>query len=580
MDESVAEGISTSLQTCPSDPRGLLSPGALPSFPSVPLHMNDLGLTPPPGSQQLQPSSTTCQGEELETYTDAETVNRTTDDTFPPDRRSIGYDDSTVDGFLDGFDCEAALHELHTALGPRKRVGEEAFLEELDFWNPPGKRRLVDSAHPSAMTPPRETPSLSSPDSLLRPDQIDSAPYTPAGTEPGQSPNSQFDLDALFEDPGFQIPLSIAADEIQFDQTELNNLYHENEFSLGNVEGEWTGAEESEIITPASLGPSGAELTKQRFSLDSQDIVSNAICESLHIRSTPQYTSPYPVCGGRLGYLPSAPGIHVKCIEVVEDEVDSRMSDLKDKVQRLTYERNKYRTAWNQCTTLDAATGKSKEQLLREENIRLRRGAVHQQSKIEQHKGEAAEWRRKLNDLSIVYNNLLYEINVQRQMPTVAPIPQGYRPQPPAFGVPPAHSPVSSQTPSHNPVAASISNSHPPPPKTTTPSAPALSQNPPATGPIMIDLTDDSSETAPEASPAAPRGEAMIQSLRNKKYGWLQSSERAGSDSKVVSAPQSPRHRQEHDVPERSRSHPASGPRDPADEAIVRAMEAELAGAL
>lgn len=615
MDGSVVEGNSTSLQTCPPGPQEHLASEDLPSFPSIPpLHENDLGLTPPPGSQQQHTNATqepsqdekpsigngkssnqnqtalgsfdqnsgsshdTAETDNLNHnydfgHVEDATGNYSLDVLSAPDICSVGVID---DGIFEGFDSET-LRELEASLEPRKRTGDEAFPNELDFWNPPEKKRVLDYFQGSASTSPEDTPSLSSPDSLLRTEQADSAPHTPPASENVHTPNSLFDsLDALFEDPNFQIPPDLHESpvppaelpeppELSFEaSSDLWSKRFDAVDSISQMEHR-TDHEAPPNTSPVS------KLTKERFGLNSSDMLSNTASETLRVCPKPQYTSPYPTCGGPLGYFPSAPGIHVRCIEAVDRDVHHRISGLKDRVQQLTYERNKYRTAWNQWSTRDPSTGKSKEQLLREENTRLRRASSQLQNKVEEYKTEAAEWRTRLNDLSIVYNNLLYEIHVQRQMPAVAPVPRGYKP--PAGGghmpLPASVGPVQA-APLNGPNRSDRGSVNQPSVTTPAPRPPGPSPPPPA--PIMIDLTDEGDDT-PAPPPSNPRGAEMIQSLRNKQYGWLQSTGQPETGAQVVSAPQSPAHRGTPNTAERSQSHPPSS----TEEELVRAMEAELA---
>ncbi|KAL4888456.1 hypothetical protein BDV59DRAFT_139567 [Aspergillus ambiguus] len=581
MDGSVAEGISTSLQTCPPDPQGQAACEDLTSFPPPPLHEDDLGLTPPPGSQQLQHTNTTrgsfkdegtSTGDENPNHNAAnlgnDSKNNRIDDLSPPDICSIGMNcpSDTIDGLFDGFDPEAAFRELQAALGPQKRAGEEAFPGELDFWNPPEKKRILELPHGSVGTSPEDTPSLSSPDSLLRPEQMESAPLTPTAVENNQSSNSLFDsLDALFEDPSFQIPLDW--------QENLESPTELPEPTTDMLSGGFDAVDDVSQVEQFDARPtitSFSEGTKERFGLDSTDIISNTVSETLRMHPKPQYTSPYPSCGGPLGYFPSAPGIHVRCVEAVDRNVCNRITGLEDRVQRLTYERNKYRASWNQWATIDPSTGKSKEQTLREENARLRRESSQLQTKVDEYKDEAAEWRARLNDLSIVYNNLLYEIHVQRKTPAVAPIPPGYKP-PTSGGPSLLNVPLpSTVVPVQPAVPSGSSRDHPAVTTAQVPPQPLVSGPRPA--PIMIDLTDEGDEP-PAPPPSRPPGVGTIQSLRNKKYGWLQGPKRPETGTQAVSAPPSPSHHHTPDTPERSRSHPAFS----AEEELVRAMEAELA---
>ncbi|KAE8371348.1 hypothetical protein BDV26DRAFT_286858 [Aspergillus bertholletiae] len=525
------------------------------------------------------------------------------------DAGPVGFTDSTdtVQALFDDplFDSEAVLRELDAAFASRKRVGDEAF-PELDLWGPPEKRRLVELQQDHSVPSPSETPPLSSPDSSHQPEQGGTGPHTP-GIERLPSPNPLFDsLDALFEDPDFNVPL-IPDDELPLDFELEPPLAQGDQTSLepSNQEPvDGTGNDKNPLGPPQdsiSKEPSTSELTKERFSLDSWDLAANASREVLQrIQEEPEYTTPYPQYGGPLGYLPSAPSVHVKYVEVAEDRMNYRLSCLKDRVYQLTCERNKYKNAWFQWTTIDPATGKTKEQLLREENAMLRRVSSQHQNRVEQYKREAMEWKNRLHELGTTYNNLLYEIHVQKQVPTVAPIPDSYKP--------PRTSQARGQplTPNSHPATPGDmqvvrQGSQPLPLQGMPPGASGVhesqkqtssqlvaSQGPTEGGPtsVMIDLTD---ETENNSSPSKLPTEGdqqrmeMLQSLRNKRYGWLEAGQ-TGYDFRASSS-QSPRPQQDTGaLVERSHSdppdHPAAqnGPIDDNDE-LARAMEAELAEA-
>ncbi|KAB8072289.1 hypothetical protein BDV29DRAFT_177725 [Aspergillus leporis] len=529
----------------------------------------------------------------------------------------------TVQALFDDplFDSEAVLRELDAAFASRKRAGDEAF-PELGLWGPPEKRQLVQSQLDQGVPSPGETPSLSSPDSSHQPEQGGTAPHTP-GIERPQSPNSLFDsLDALFEDPDFHVPL-LHDDELppnfelelplaQSDQSGHGLVEQNPADSVDTYEHVLKLPDLPQDLTLAE--PSVSEVTKQRFSLDPQDLVSNASREVLQrVPQEPEYTSPYPVYGGPLGYVPSAPGIHVKCIEVAEDRINYRLSHLKDRVYQLTCERNKYKNAWFQWTTIDPSTGKTKEQLLREENAMLRRVSTQHQNRVEQYKQEATEWKNRLHELGTIYNNLLYEIHVQRQMPAVAPIPDSYKPPrtsqasrgpsltPNPAPVAPISSIVSQAMSQYHSNALDMpldrQGSQPLSSQCMSATSPSVSgtyEDPQSVGsqlalrptPVTIDLTDEAENKSVSSEPSAgtQRRMEMLQSLRNKRYGWLES-EQTGHDFCPTSASQSPRlqrdanpliERSRSDSPDRTAAHNDS---IDDDDELARAIEAELAEA-
>ncbi|OJJ74022.1 hypothetical protein ASPBRDRAFT_194910 [Aspergillus brasiliensis CBS 101740] len=633
----MAEGISTSFQTCPPDPHGFHDLEGLPSSPSLShLHVNDLGLTPPPGSQ-LQLSTKSSQHEERSSPTrDVNTTSEnptdpqnctqqlgntrnshsdgkqeevgcaSSEEQPPVDSELVGprqpwidiatrspqleiafsaFDDSnhTAEDLYDPlFDSELVLQEIDAVLQPRKRDGDEAFPEECTSWDQPRKRQVTEISQDLTIEPPDKTPSLSSLDSG-QPEQGGTGPHTPSDVEKQLSTGAVFDpIDLLFEDPSGDISLDIPDSEFPFS------------FDLqgeGNREGgkEDMAANCSMFDQPFGLAdhvlPPVSEITKERFSLDHQEIVDSTNREALQrVFAEPEYVSPYPVYGGPLGYMPSAPNIHVRCIEVSDDRTNLRLATLRNKVQQLTLERNKYKQEWalaSDMTAVDPATGKTKQQTLLEQNAMLRRVCSRHQQRVEQYKQETIEWKNKLHDLGTIYNNLLYDIH-QKQMPAVAPIPNGYKP------------PRARQA---NSSAASLppSTSHPQS-ITSTPNAYAGNSE----EPITIDLTeetgDDVSAAAnptPEEQEESQRRAGMLQSLRNKKYSWLGGPDgdvgnqnlrlsvtpasRQGSLKPAGGPHDSERSRDNH-VPARDPCEIASDDRlDNNDDDLARMMEQELA---
>ncbi|GLB10407.1 hypothetical protein AtubIFM57258_006815 [Aspergillus tubingensis] len=621
----MAEGISTSFQTCPPDPHGLYDLEGLPSSPSLPLHVNDLGLTPPPGSQ-LQLSTKSSQHEERKLPTrdvnatsetpadprhcpqplgkahkdhndekqvevnDAPSEEQSPADKVVESRQSwadtttcspqleidfSAFDDSnnaTEELYDPLFDSELVLQEIDAVL-QRKRNGDEAFPEDCVSWDQSRKRQATEMSQYSTTESPDKTPSLLSLDSG-QPEQGGTGPHTPSDVEKQQS-DAVFDsIDLLFEDPSGDFPLDIPDGEVSFN------------FDIqgaGNGEGGKEDMSATFSVFDQSFDlPSVSEITKERFSLDHQDIVDSTNREALQrVFAEPEYVSPYPVYGGPLGYMPSAPNIHVRCIEVSDDRTNLRLATLRNKVQQLTLERNKYKQEWalaSDLTAMDPATGKTKQQTLLEQNAMLRRVCSRHQQRVEQYKQEAIEWKNKLHDLGTIYNNLLYEIQVQKQMPAVAPIPTGYKP------------PRARQASSN---ATSLQ------PSTSQPQSMASTPNASAGEPITIDLTeetgDDGSAAAkptPEEQEERQRRVEMLQSLRNKKYSWLGDADGdVGNQNLRISVTPAPRQGSlkpaggPHDS-ERSRDNhvPARGPCEIAsddrvedDDELARMMEQELA---
>ncbi|PLB35875.1 uncharacterized protein BDW47DRAFT_109664 [Aspergillus candidus] len=498
------------------------------------------------------------------------------------------------------FDSESALQELNAAFESRKRTGDDAFNAEFGFWGGSGKRRHIELPQHQDTESPLETPSLSSPESFLRPDQGETAPHTPAGEAP-HSPSSLLNAyDPLFDDPDFDF--GTINDELPLDFELAPHLAHEDKPAEGKCENKNENPVDRAVHTVQFMDDnatekllpelsSTSEATKQRFSLEIPDLANNANREVLQ-RVCPQqeYTSPYPVYQGPLGYLPSAPGVHVKYLEVAEDQVNDRFLTLNHRVRQLSYERTKYRNAWFRWNTTDSKTGKTREQALRDETALHRRLSSQRQSKAEQHRKEAEEWKQRFYDLSTVYNNLLYEINVQRTMPAVAPTPQGYRPQgtPQAVSGPqPASGPSSQpQSQGHSrPVSRGQPAMGPLPPQSTQP-APA-NPAPRDSRPVTIDLTDEPENKTPNPVPAPTpspeqqqRRNDLLRSLQNKEYGWLKDMDHSDTHHRATSTPRTFQSGTTA-IPERSHSYPpdhgSDARTDSENDEMVRAMEEELA---
>ncbi|KAL4905753.1 hypothetical protein BDW74DRAFT_12547 [Aspergillus multicolor] len=517
MNRDVVEGNFTSLSPSPQE-RALMDVSHLP--------MNDLGLTPFPGFQlrgnTLQDQEQSCRDEhEYVSTSYRDDIQRPGDEAIisailgiPAPQTDLDRFDALVAHKADSDDLldplfDSTIPELDDVFS-RKRSAEEA----QEF--PPEKRQRQHT------NPLDETPSL-----------------TPDSTH--ESSASFFDnFDRMFGG-AFEVPL-VLPDEHLFD---------------------------IEIPQPPFSPPRISESTREGFSLDEQDILSNTTREILKVKKEPEYVSPYPISGGPLGYLPSNPTIHVKCVAVGDDKAIDEIGKLRALLYRTTRERDQYKRSLEQYTKLDG-TGKSPEQLLREENSSLRRVSTRHQARVEEYKQEASEWRNKLHNVSVLYNDLLYEIGVEKRLPSVASIPAGYKPRKSAMIQPQA--PVIVQDVAGNceplgspaqqpeePVVQSAGASNGQPfdrsitqpmqqPRAVTidltpePLSPQISvpgqatdagnihiSDPQAQQPelqpgqqtkaITIDLTEED-EAPPTPPPDSER--ATLRSLRSKKYGWLQ----------------------------------------------------------
>ncbi|KAL4796491.1 hypothetical protein BDV19DRAFT_361085 [Aspergillus venezuelensis] len=445
MNRDVVEGNSTSLKSSAHFSNHQESCALMDlSF----LHMNDLGLTPFPGFQlrgnSLQDKEQGSDGEHVD-VAGHDSIEQVGGENLEKNKTGrLPLDLQTSDGFDVNEDLydplfDSAVPELECVFS-RKRTADS---QEL----PPEKRQHLES--------PAETPSL-----------ITDSTH--------ESPASFFDSFDSFFGNGFDVPLLPHDPLLDFDEAALQ---------------------------PPSP-PVVSESTRERFSLNDQDVLANGTREFLQIGKQPEYDSPYYVSGGPLGYLPSNPALHVKSIAVGKTKKDCQILDLQAKLGQITRERDRYKKSLSQYTTLNQA-GKSPEQLLREENASLRRVSSRHQARVEEYKKEAADWRNQLYTVSTMYNNLLYEIQVNKRLPAVGSVPAGYKP--PKVS---ETAPVNQQTVQSMPATNQLLQS-----ATTQPSD--EKQRPSVT----IDLTDDNE--LPPTPPADSEQSTALQTLRSKKYSWL-----------------------------------------------------------
>lgn len=543
---SVAEGISMSFSQS-QDPQELFAPEGLPSPPSFShLHVNDLGLTPSPGSQQQQQhqadvTHASSRNEERDKPNDGVADKTATkDSTQQAEELSTDTEEPLYDPL---FDSDFAFQDLESDFLSHKRAHNEAFPEDFGVEEPLEKRQNQDGLNLGDALPD-ETPSLT-PDSSHRPEYVETALNTPAGIERSHTPNSLFgSLDLLFPESEFPVSLD---NTVLFDNLAIRPGHAVSQ-DLGPEPAPTKSAELSTAIQSAS------DVTQQRFSLDAQDLLANTNREILRrADDIPQYVSPYPEYRGSLGYLPSAPSLHVKCVEVVDERMNYRMECIRSKNHQLTHERNKYKSFYDEFSTVDQATGKTKHQMLHHDNAMLRRNATRHQKRVDGYKEEIEHWKSKLNEVSTLYNNLLYDVAIQRRLPEVAPPPAKYRPRP-IQHQPPAVTDVRPQLPSSLPPRQPAPNQQPAqhplprrdaqPPSGTATAIAAANQPPPqpphscpAPAPrearssqaVTIDLTEDDPNTGPNhpPDPSPPlgantnSGAEVLQSFRQKNYSWL-----------------------------------------------------------
>ncbi|OJJ49603.1 hypothetical protein ASPZODRAFT_138984 [Penicilliopsis zonata CBS 506.65] len=662
MDSSMVEGISTSPKHCsPKSPSFPLpghsvpvdsSSSVMPSF----LLVNDLGLTPSPGSQLQQRDDSVQESSRAEgpqhsqvsaeksiadtpadwdtswlcddfwrQVTDGYSLSLTDEQAlcFPdlgdsasiqnsgqlmgllntgnsgvtdsilqisdPENgglQSISGDPADLDkAFLPDplFDAEFGLHDFDLSLTAQKRSADEAFPTDLNYPVPLEKRRIIEVPLDQGTAPSVGTPYLSSPNSSHQTGS-ETTITTPADTERPQTPDSLFDSneDDFGDEPLFttrseenvaldlpsEYPTKTGSPAIQLSVTDHcpTIAYDSQPVDHGSHYSTAIGAQ----VTKAFDTPTHAsDMTGKRFALQSQDVAATKINEVLKRQHSPRdYVSPYPVNRGLLGYLPSAPAVHVKSIEVAPESVCLRVKALQLRIKQLTHECQKYRSQWLESTTIDNMTGKSKVELLKEELGSVRRVSGHHQSKLKEARQEAEGWKKQAQHYATIYNELLY--NVQHKLPIATFVSPAHAP-PYAPGLPQAQhlAPVSrQQIPLQQIPVQKL------PPQQFSPQQFHPQQIPQQIPPrerVTVDLTLDSdteSTPEPQQTPSEPKqtpeNAEALKKIRNKKYQWL---DRSNHPQHPALAPAGTR-----DI-NADRGPPVLN----ADEELIRTLDEELA---
>ncbi|KAM5466557.1 hypothetical protein MauCBS54593_005814 [Microsporum audouinii] len=239
-----------------------------------------------------------------------------------------------------------------------------------------------------------------------------------------------------------------------------------------------------------------SEIIRKNNSIENQDVVSSMHREIFTMpRNAQKYISPYPRMGGPLGYLPSTPVAHVKCVEVAKDTVANRMNQYRKIIHKLRYDRDKYlwlSTEWN---AVDSKTGKTKAQQTKEECSALRRSITLRNKAVNEAMAETEFWRNKYRNLETAYCNLANQYKIATA--------SNNRLNTPASQSQPASQPSSQ-------------------PATRTPSISST----PCSEPVSIDLTTEEPGTSDPtllsqtSSLSEPRTSALSR-MRKKRYNWL-----------------------------------------------------------
>ncbi|KKZ63010.1 hypothetical protein EMCG_02626 [[Emmonsia] crescens] len=268
---------------------------------------------------------------------------------------------------------------------------------------------------------------------------------------------------------------------------------------------------------PATIQFVENDITKN-FRLGKEDILATQYREIFcHVPKPGGYISPYPKHHGPLGYFPSAPATHARCIEVAPDDAAERLEEYRQKLQKVSSERNRYKSVWMEWKATDPKSGKSKEQMLKEEPFRLKRALFAQEKKTEEFRKQAEDWRGQFNDLALAYNGLVQHLHMLQ----AAQVPQ----HPPLVTQPPPGHPTPVPSPQPELVTADSSINLPPNPSR----APRTISQPP---PITIDLTEDeptndnTNNTTSGSSNAEEHArnhfaEELRKAMRRKEYHWL-----------------------------------------------------------
>ncbi|KAL2363739.1 hypothetical protein RJZ56_003370 [Blastomyces dermatitidis] len=259
------------------------------------------------------------------------------------------------------------------------------------------------------------------------------------------------------------------------------------------------------------------DITKN-FRLEKEDILATRYREIFrHVPKPQGYISPYPKYRGPLGYFPSAPATHARCIEVAPDDMAERLEDCRRKLRKVSSERRRYKNVWVEWKTVDPLTGRTKEQTLKEEPFRLKRALLAQERKAEEFRKQAEDWCGQYNNLALAYNGLVQHLHLLQ----AAQIPG----RPPPVAYPPPGHPTPVPSPQPELVISDSSVNLPPDPSET---AQATSQP----TPITIDLTGEeptnhiSNDAASVSSIAEEHSrnhvaEQLRNAMRRKEYHWL-----------------------------------------------------------
>ncbi|GAD96662.1 hypothetical protein PAAG_03127 [Paecilomyces variotii No. 5] len=476
MDGQMAEGNSTFHLNCPStqpeDPGVYCSSGISGVHSPSDQHVNDLGLTLSPGLQQLQDSEF-----QHDPFLEDVLDELSNDPSL--------WEDANFPGPSD-HGCQMSFDQRENQVSHKRSI-DEAFDGENDVSIPCQKKHVAASP----VQPNIDLEEALSQVNYEAAERPEPAAISDAGRE--ATP------DSLFDEPTSFPPST--------------------DGGSGDKQCE-SAANEMEIAET----PPVSEDTKRRFCLRTDDLEAAKTRELFQsFGQPPSYLSPYPRYGGPLGYLPSTPNVHLRCIQVTSEKVHDQMLNYRRKIQGLTNDRNRYLNLWETWNTLDPATGKSREQLIKEENRQIKREFERQASQIAELREESERWRACYSSLSTTYNQLLYDIYMRNQagardnLPTVAPPPQDLQLQQSSLPTPGPQ--MAEKQGEQQGGAIGVDFRAPPSPSITPVSMPT---------PVTIDLTFDESDagcqsrnTSPHSQQGGETGGQLRQSFQKKTYNWL-----------------------------------------------------------
>ncbi|OAX78032.1 hypothetical protein ACJ72_07664 [Emergomyces africanus] len=258
------------------------------------------------------------------------------------------------------------------------------------------------------------------------------------------------------------------------------------------------------------------DITKN-FRLEKEDILATQYRETFRHIPRPRGIFRPTLSTRPLGYFPSAPATHARCIEVAPDDAAGRLEEYRRKLQKANSERERYKNVWLEWKTVDPTTGKNKEQMLKEEPFRLKRALFAQQKKAEKFRKQAEDWHGQFKHLALAYNGLVQHLHTLQAVHIPPHLPPGSQP-------PPGH-PTPMPSPQPELVTADSS-------MILTPDPSSASRTTSQAPPITIDLTDDEpmNHNTNNSSSAPPNEEAhsrnhladeLRKTMCRKEYHWL-----------------------------------------------------------